>query len=594
MSRFWQELAREDDESPEGLRRPQVSPGKVTLTSRLAPSSAPSSLSSRPARSGSAATHSTASQPASDYQTRDWMSSALLGRPEQREQPVQARGNIAAEDPDKVHRAAATGIESGGQPLPHLETVQKAFGPRHDLSAIKAHVGGTATESCEQMGAEAYASGEHVAFKSTPDLHTAAHEATHVVQQRAGVQLRSAIGAAGDSYEREADAVADMVVAGQSDVGRALPSLGGARGESAGSLAPASAIQRQEATDNGAGEESEDKEQKKEKKPKTEEIFVVGGQESQSTSWGNFIWAVDLRLKVIEEVEPDTKLSVMIFKEAYEKRATAEGKDEKDFYNGPSSELQEIIDKHEERLDTVIELIEVDSGEEFFNYMNTGDISGESDKRKDSKISNWEYFGHGLDDQLGVELNYDETDPTAEGITEEDIAKFDPNAFSADPRFMSWGCNTASGDWLEEYRKRVGGTAIGANALTNYHDVKHGRLDSLLEHKRLPYPDEGGKWITLQPSHMVTSIDNTHLVEDPSKYPNTERYEASILAKLASNTTVDVFNKGEGETFNKYESEYHWWQVRVLSGDHEGLVGWVMKEQLKEPSEEASGETSEE
>mgnify|MGYP002064701929 CR=1 FL=1 len=32
------------------------------------------------------------------------------------------------------------------------------------------------------MGAKAYATGNHVAFQQQPDLHTAAHEAAHVVQ----------------------------------------------------------------------------------------------------------------------------------------------------------------------------------------------------------------------------------------------------------------------------------------------------------------------------------------------------------------------------------------------------------------------------
>ena len=49
-----------------------------------------------------------------------------------------------------------------------------------------------------------------------PDLHTAAHEAAHVVQQRAGVQLKSIDGGASDPYEQHADAVADAVVAGRS------------------------------------------------------------------------------------------------------------------------------------------------------------------------------------------------------------------------------------------------------------------------------------------------------------------------------------------------------------------------------------------
>lgn len=79
----------------------------------------------------------------------------------------------------------------------------------------EAHVGGQAAEACERMGASAYAMGNDVAFREAPDLHTAAHEAAHVVQQRAGVQLKDGVGQAGDPYERHADAVADRVVSGQ-------------------------------------------------------------------------------------------------------------------------------------------------------------------------------------------------------------------------------------------------------------------------------------------------------------------------------------------------------------------------------------------
>jgi hypothetical protein len=51
------------------------------------------------------------------------------------------------------------------------------------------------------MGAEAFATGDQVAFGAAPDLHTAAHEAAHVVQQRQGVQLKGGVGEVGDAYE---------------------------------------------------------------------------------------------------------------------------------------------------------------------------------------------------------------------------------------------------------------------------------------------------------------------------------------------------------------------------------------------------------
>jgi hypothetical protein len=60
-------------------------------------------------------------------------------------------------------------------------------------------------------------------------LHTAAHEAAHIVQQRQGVHLKGGVGEVGDAYEQHADAVADRVVAGQS----AADLLGGASTDTA-------------------------------------------------------------------------------------------------------------------------------------------------------------------------------------------------------------------------------------------------------------------------------------------------------------------------------------------------------------------------
>lgn len=118
----------------------------------------------------------------------------------------------AASDP--FWFATGPAIADSGSSLPHLETIQRAFGD-HDVSGIVSHVGGAAEEGAAGLGAVAYATGHHVAFAAPPDLHTAAHEAAHVVQQRGGVQLAGGVGADGDAYERHADAVADAVLRGE-------------------------------------------------------------------------------------------------------------------------------------------------------------------------------------------------------------------------------------------------------------------------------------------------------------------------------------------------------------------------------------------
>ncbi|HLL23198.1 MAG TPA: DUF4157 domain-containing protein [Kofleriaceae bacterium] len=125
---------------------------------------------------------------------------------------------------------AAAGVEGSGSQLPFLSLVQKSFGPDHDVSAIRAHVGGRAGAAARDIGADAYATGNAVAFAGAPDLHTAAHEAAHVIQQQAGVQLKGGIGEQGDAYEREADAVADAVVAGRSAAPLLARYVGGAGG----------------------------------------------------------------------------------------------------------------------------------------------------------------------------------------------------------------------------------------------------------------------------------------------------------------------------------------------------------------------------
>jgi hypothetical protein len=116
--------------------------------------------------------------------------------------------------PTEIARQGTSGV---GGSLPHLDLIQKSFG-HHDVSGVTAHQDRAAGRAAGSLGASAFAFGNSVAFAGTPDLHTAAHEAAHVVQQRGGVQLKGGIDSPGDEHERHADAVADAVVAGHSAV----------------------------------------------------------------------------------------------------------------------------------------------------------------------------------------------------------------------------------------------------------------------------------------------------------------------------------------------------------------------------------------
>ena len=128
---------------------------------------------------------------------------------------VQQRASAGARDAGAVHAAAARGVATSSSALPHADAIQRAFG-RHDISSVQAHTGREAAESARDMGADAYATGDHVVLGKGNDLATVAHEAAHVVQQRGGVQLKGGVGEEGDAYEQNADEVAERVVQGKS------------------------------------------------------------------------------------------------------------------------------------------------------------------------------------------------------------------------------------------------------------------------------------------------------------------------------------------------------------------------------------------
>src|SRR4051794_25419813 len=80
------------------------------------------------------------------------------------------QAGACAESTEAVQHAALQGVSGPGGALPHLDQIQSLFG-RHDVTGVKAHVGGAATAAAQNMGAQAYATGDQVAFQSSPSLH---------------------------------------------------------------------------------------------------------------------------------------------------------------------------------------------------------------------------------------------------------------------------------------------------------------------------------------------------------------------------------------------------------------------------------------
>jgi hypothetical protein len=143
---------------------------------------------------------------------------------------------------DDIQARAGEGVAGSGGRLPFMDAIQQSFGA-HDISGVRAHTDDNAQAASRDIGAQAYAVGNDVAFGGSPDLHTAAHEAAHVVQQRAGVHLKGGVGEAGDHYEQHADQVADLVVQGKSAEGL-LDTMAG------NTHASETAVQKKEEDDN--------------------------------------------------------------------------------------------------------------------------------------------------------------------------------------------------------------------------------------------------------------------------------------------------------------------------------------------------------
>ena len=75
--------------------------------------------------------------------------SAVLRKPEHPVASglVQRRADAAGPlEPSAVHAAAAQGVATASSQLPHLDTIQRAFG-HHDVSSVQAHTGPGAVAS---------------------------------------------------------------------------------------------------------------------------------------------------------------------------------------------------------------------------------------------------------------------------------------------------------------------------------------------------------------------------------------------------------------------------------------------------------------
>jgi hypothetical protein len=113
-----------------------------------------------------------------------------------------------------LHALARTGLSAPAGPYPHSARIRAAFGA-YAPAGLTAHMGPAARAAGRALSADAYILSGRAVFADRPSLHTAAHEAAHMVHQaHGGPALAHGVGHWRDPHERMADRIADRVAAG--------------------------------------------------------------------------------------------------------------------------------------------------------------------------------------------------------------------------------------------------------------------------------------------------------------------------------------------------------------------------------------------
>lgn len=162
-------------------------------------------------------------------------------------EPARSYSSLAS--PDIKVPAVRAATQSSGQALDQRTQSQMSARFGHKFSDVRIHADSHAEELAGAMGANAFAVGEDIVFgpgKYQPGSRESdrllAHELTHVVQQRRwGAGDVNRMSQRGDSSEREADSLADAVMAGQAVQVSAAPGAAIARDEHEGSAGGAAA-----------------------------------------------------------------------------------------------------------------------------------------------------------------------------------------------------------------------------------------------------------------------------------------------------------------------------------------------------------------
>ena len=199
-----------------------------------------------------------------------------------------------------------------------------------------------------------------------------------------------------------------------------------------------------------------------------EHIFVSGGPalrgweklrkstDQHDVYWHNFVRKAKWRmLEVLKEEGPDTQITWMVYRPAYERRASEEGRPLVSWVESVRDDF--FRDLHNK----AIKLIWFDSGDDIIKYINSGP------GRRRNKVAMFEYFGHSNRHAFLFDYSNLVMGASKSWLHENDLAKLKRKSFAKGAFCRSFGCHT--GESMSKTWKRATGVRMwGVHGKTDY------------------------------------------------------------------------------------------------------------------------------
>jgi hypothetical protein len=166
--------------------------------------------------------------------------------------------------------------------------------------------------------------------------------------------------------------------------------------------------------------------------------------------WGNFIRSARVRIQEIQaKVGPDTKITWLVHKPSYVRRASRQ--DKQDLIGN----IVSVRDKFG------VNLVWFNEGDELIEYLNAGQ------PRDRVKIANFEYYGHSNRACWMFDYSNEIDSGSKSWLHENELGRVHRDIFTRDAFIKSWSCHTGE-SMSKKWKRATGKRMIGAIGKTDY------------------------------------------------------------------------------------------------------------------------------